>query len=89
MLTNAEDGRVNSTIALPFKRTTQSGGDHEALRAQADDLSSRLEVLQVISPPVHHPDPFIPIIAARVCPSHIVALNMRKLALDDVGMPEA
>jgi hypothetical protein len=48
-----------------------------------------LEHIQVICPPLHHSDPFIPELRPSICATHIIALDMGELALDRVGMPLA
>ena len=47
------------------------------------------ELVEIVRPTLHHPDPLIPVLAARVGAADVIGLGMAKLALDCVGIPAA
>lgn len=50
-------------------------------------LRTRAELVEIVRPILHHADPLVPMFAARISAANCVALDMRELAFDRVGVP--
>ena len=45
--------------------------------------------IEIVRPPLHHRHSFVPVLAACICCTDVVALNVPELTLNGIGMPSA
>jgi hypothetical protein len=45
--------------------------------------------IKIVRPPLHHRHSFVPVLAACICCTDVVALNVPQLTLNGIGMPSA
>ena len=54
---------------------------------QGNDNAAAPQFIAFVRPPSHHADALVPKIRTRIGASHTVIVDMRKLALDGIGVP--
>ena len=51
-----------------------------------EDFAAFGEIVEIVRPLLHHATPLGKVLSVIVCSAHVVALVMRKLAFDPIGM---